>query len=99
MIEGYGRVGAIEKMLFFLKRMPAEGKSPGWLALLGTLKALVLVREWELVRDLVRDVADEKEGLFRVGSRGWRGKEEFWALVEDLKDSGVEIPMRRAEGL
>ncbi|KAL9121629.1 MAG: hypothetical protein Q9187_001807 [Circinaria calcarea] len=95
MIEGYSRVGEIEKMLAFLRRMPAEGKTPGWIALLGVLRALAQVQEWDLVRDLVRDVVDER-ALFRNGSRGWKGEEEFWALVESLRARGVNVPERPA---
>lgn len=93
MIEGYSRIGEIEKMLAFLRRMPREGKTPGWIALLGVLRALAAVEEWNLARDLVTDVVDEK-GLFRNGSRGWRGEEEFWGLVGSLRGRGVEVPGR-----
>ena len=95
MIEGYGRVGAIDKMLAVLRRMPSEGKRPGWIALLGALKALVQAQEWSLVTDLVGGVVEEKEGLLRYGSRGWRGKEEFWEFVEVMRDRGLEMPCRR----
>ncbi|MCJ1437496.1 RNA polymerase I enhancer binding protein [Xylographa pallens] len=98
MIEGYGRVGVIDRMLAVLRRMPGEGKRPGWIALLGALRALALAEEWGLVADLVRDVANEKEGLLRFGSRGWRGKEEFWELVEVLRGRGVEMPGRGGVG-
>ncbi|MCJ1394459.1 hypothetical protein MMC18_007337 [Xylographa bjoerkii] len=94
MIEGYGRVGAIDKMLAVLRRMPSEGKRPGWIALLGALRALAEAEEWNLVRDLARDVAEEKEGLLRFGSRGWRGQEEFWEFVEVLRGRGLEMPGR-----
>ncbi|MCJ1255914.1 hypothetical protein MMC24_003732 [Lignoscripta atroalba] len=91
MIEGYGGVGEIEKMLTILRRMPSEGKAPGWIALLCVLRALVQTQEWDLVRDLVRDLVDE-DGLFRHGSRGWRGRDEFWSLVADLRARGIDIP-------
>ncbi|MCJ1379534.1 hypothetical protein MMC17_002635 [Xylographa soralifera] len=94
MIEGYGRVGAIDKMLAVLRRMPGEGKRPGWIALLGALRALAQAEEWVLVADLVRDVADEKEGLLRFGSRGWRGEGDFWDFVEMLRGRGLEMPGR-----
>ncbi|MCJ1289020.1 hypothetical protein MMC34_000552 [Xylographa carneopallida] len=94
MIEGYGRVGALDKMLALLRRMPGEGKRPGWIALLGSLRALAQAEEWGLVADLVRDVADEKEGLLRFGSRGWKGEDEFWDFVEVLRERGLEMPGR-----
>ena len=93
MIEGYARVGQIDKMLKFLRLMPKEGKRTGWLALLGALKALVKVREWEMVYDLVRDVQDANRLLLH-GSRGWKGEEEFWDLVETLRREGFEVPER-----
>lgn len=86
MIENYGRVGEIEKMLFFMRRMPQEGKSPSWVALGAVLRALVRIEEWESVRELVRDVEDEKEGLLRYGMGGWRGREEFWEMVGEVRD-------------
>ncbi|MCJ1479091.1 hypothetical protein MMC13_007775 [Lambiella insularis] len=94
MIEGYGRAGALEKMLALLRRMPSAGKKPGWIALLGALKALAEAEEWDLVRDLVRDVANEKCGLLRLGKRGWRGEEEFWDFVEALRVPAMDIPLR-----
>ncbi|MCJ1483260.1 hypothetical protein MMC06_003427 [Schaereria dolodes] len=94
MIEGYSRAGGTEKMLSFLRRMPSEGKAPGWIALLCALRALAQVEEWDLVRDLISDLVNEN-GLLRHGSRGWRGQEEFWGLVDELKARGVDIPTLR----
>ena len=88
MIENYARVGETEKMLSILRRMPEEGKSPGWMALLACLRALVEAREWESVRELVRDVEDEK-GLFRHGNGPWRGKDAFWELVAEVRSEGL----------
>lgn len=98
MIEGYGRAGALDKMLALLRRMPSAGKKPGWIALLGALKALAEAKEWDLVKDLVRDVADEREGLLRLGSRGWRGEQEFWDFVEALQRRGVVISLHGIGG-
>lgn len=87
MIENYARVGETEKMLMILKRMPEEGKSPGWMALLACLRVLVQEGEWEAVRDLVRDVESE-EGLFRHGNGAWKGKDAFWELVKEVREGG-----------
>lgn len=95
MIEGYARIGQLDKMLNFLRKMPAVGKKPGWLALLEALKTLVRAEEWDLVRDLVRDVQDERGALRRGGIRGWRGEQEFWGAVEELKGRGMDLPVRR----
>ena len=91
-IEGYGRFGAIEKMLAALRAMPRAGHTPGWLALLQVLRALVREKEWDLVKDLVTDVVNEKEGLLKLGTRGWKGEDEFWELVNDLRADGLELP-------
>lgn len=84
-IEHYAAIGETEKMLLMLRRMPDEGKSPGWLALLACLRALVQAGEWESVADLVRDV-ERQDGVLRHGSGLWRGKDDFWALVEEVKE-------------
>ena len=79
-------------MLSFLSQMHKAGKVPGWIALFTALEALVQAQEWELVKNLVRDVIAE-EGLLRNGIRGWRGEQEFWEMVEDLKLSGLDLPV------
>jgi len=91
MIEGYARIGHLDKMLTFLRRMPAAGKTPGWWALLEALRTLVRAEEWDLVRDLVGDV--QEGGVLTAGRvRGWRGEEEFWGMVEELRGRGLEVP-------
>ena len=92
MIEGYGRIGEVDSMLSFLSQMHKAGKVPGWIALSTALRALVQAQEWDLVKNLVRDVIAE-EGLLRHGTRGWRGELEFWEMVEDLSLSGVDMPV------
>ncbi|KAI4250785.1 MAG: hypothetical protein LQ352_005254, partial [Teloschistes flavicans] len=42
MVEGYARVQSVERMLFFLRRIPHEGKAPGWRCLRVVLGTLVL---------------------------------------------------------
>ena len=87
-LELYARAAETEKMLLVLRRLPALGKSPGWLALLACLRALVAAREWESVADLVRDVEHEN-GLLRHGTSAWRGKDAFWHLVDEVKQQGL----------
>lgn len=87
MIENYARVGETEKMLIILRRMPEEGKTPGWMALLACLRALVKSGEWDAVRDLIRDVKSE-DGLFRHGNGAWKGKDAFWELVGSVREGG-----------
>ena len=87
MIEGYARVGEAERMLFFLRLMPKKGKVPGWVALVEVLRALVRTEEWDMVRDLVVDV-EKESGLFKHGQRGAQGKDEFWGLVQLVRERG-----------
>ena len=87
MIESYAQVGETEKMLLTLRRMPQEGQSPSWMALLACLKALVEQQEWENVRELVRDVEDVN-GVLRHGSGPWKGKDAFWRLWRRLGGEG-----------
>ena len=91
MIEGYARVGAVEKMLAFLRRMPQEGKSPGWVALHAVLQSLVRAHEWDMVQDLVRDVGGT-DGIFRNTLRFSWGKKDFWDLVDDVRRRGIALP-------
>ena len=85
MVEGYARLGMIEEMLRFLRRMPEEGKVPGWKALKMSLRALVEREEWGLCEGLVRDV-EREGGLLDLGQRGWEGKKEFWGIVGELRE-------------
>ena len=87
MIESYAQVGETEKMLLTLRRMPQQGQSPGWMALLACLKALVEQQEWENVRELVRDVEDVN-GVLRHGNGPWKGKDAFWELVGEVRMEG-----------
>lgn len=96
-IEGYAQLGEMEKMLNFLRLMPAEGKIPGWVALAQALRTLVTREEWDLCSDLVEDVEGDG-GLLRLGKRGWRGEDEFWMLVAELRSRGlIGGSARRAE--
>ncbi|KAL8644538.1 MAG: hypothetical protein Q9210_007207, partial [Variospora velana] len=80
MVEGYAKVGAVEKMLFFLRKIPREGKSPRWRCLVDVLNTLIAEGEWGLLGDLVADVEDTREGLMRYadGNIPSMWKEEFW---------------------
>lgn len=89
MIEGYARIGEIEKMIFFLKRASMEGKTPSWVALAEAMKALYEAHEWELVRDLVADVLDADNGVLRHGEGGKTGRDRFWGMVDELVQKGV----------
>lgn len=89
MIEGYARMGEVEKMLQFVRRAPKEGKSPSWMALLAVLKELVRQQEWVFVKEFVADVSDQEEGLLRHGEGSKVGRDWFWELVDDLRGGGV----------
>ena len=94
MIEHYSRIGEVEKALSFVRLMPRLGKTPGWLALRRVLDALVLVEEWDMIKDLVKDVVDPTSRFFMHGTRGWKGEDEFWALVDVLRARGLDLPNR-----
>lgn len=89
MIEGYARMGEVEKMLQFVRKAPKEGKSPSWMALLAVLKELVRQQEWIFVKEFVADVSDQEEGLLRHGEGSKLGRDWFWELVDDLRRGGV----------
>ena len=93
MIENYSRIGQVEKALGFVRLMPKLGKTPGWLALHAVLDALVHVEEWGIIKDLLKDVVDPKQ-FFKHGTRGWRGEDDFWDLVNVLRARGLELPTR-----
>lgn len=90
LIEGYADIDEVEEALKFLRLVPEEGKSPGWVTLSRVLRALVRAREWGWVAELVDDV-EREGGLLRHGHRGKRPgryEAEFWALVEELRGKG-----------
>lgn len=89
MIEGYADADEIEKALKFLRWMPNEGKSPGWTALWKVLLALDRAQEWDLCKELMRDVVDLNGGLLRHGQSSWTGKRQFYELVDELRAKGV----------
>lgn len=88
MIEGYANHGEIEKALQFLRFVPLEGKKPSWWALYRVLAALERRGEWDLCRELMQDVEDPK-GLLRHGQGLFRGKTQFFGLVDRLREEGV----------
>lgn len=88
MIQGYADHDEIEKALEFLRMVPDEGKKPSWWALYRVLAALDRGREWDLCRELMEDVEDPR-GLFRHGQGMFRGKRQFYELVDSLRGNGV----------
>ncbi|KAL8799058.1 MAG: hypothetical protein Q9182_006183 [Xanthomendoza sp. 2 TL-2023] len=95
MVEGYAAARLTERMLYFLRRIPHEGKSPTWKCLLVVLNTLAEIGEWSLVKELVEDVKDRKNGLRRYADEGWKGgrmEEEFWLTVKSLADLIHEAP-------
>ena len=87
MIEGYARCLEIEKTLYFLRKMPHQGMSPGWGALLETLRALVAKEEWELAEELVKDV--EEGEWSQWGNGPIKEKAEFVGMVDGLREEGL----------
>lgn len=87
-VQGYANNDEIEKALQFVRRVPEEGKKPTWWALYRILAALERGREWDLCKDLMVEIEDPK-GLFRHGQGLFRGKREFYELVDQLRAEGV----------
>ncbi len=90
MIEGYANHDEIEKALQFLRIVPREGKRPSWWALFRTLAALERRGEWGLCGELMEDIEDPK-GLLRHGPGVFRGKRQFYELVDELRGRGVAM--------
>lgn len=88
LIEGYASIGEIEKALKILREIPERGKTPGYVALQVLLRKMAEMGEWELCRELVGDV-EREGGLLRHGVGGWRGKGQWWALVDELRGRGL----------
>ena len=91
MIEGYADVDKIEKALVILRMMPNEGKSPGWTALWRVLAALERAWEWDMCKELMRDIVDQNEGLLRHGQSSWDGKSQFYELVDEIRKKGINL--------
>jgi len=83
MIEGYAKLGRIDKMTTFLKRMSEERKQPSWGTLAVVVKTLANSGEWlgaqEIVKDfqIVRNVTENRP----IG----RAEEKFWKIVNELE--------------
>ncbi len=88
MIEGYANHGEIEKALKFLRLVPMEGKKPSWWALYRVLAALERRGEWDLCQELMQDIEDPT-GLLRHGQGMFRGKRQFYEIVDALRERGV----------
>ncbi len=88
LIEGYASLGEIEKALKILREIPERGKTPGYVALQVLLRKMAEMGEWELCREMVGDV-EREGGLLRHGVGGWRGKGQWWALVDELRGRGL----------
>ncbi|KAL9026090.1 MAG: hypothetical protein Q9196_005195 [Gyalolechia fulgens] len=86
MVEGYARVRAVERMMFFLRRIAKDGNSPRWGCLVVVLTALMDTGEWGLVRELIADAGDTRDGLMKYADRNVasRSKEEFWGIVDGI---------------
>ncbi|KAL8846577.1 MAG: hypothetical protein Q9221_008343 [Calogaya cf. arnoldii] len=94
MVEGYAASRLVERMLYFLRRIPHEGKSPTWGCLSVVFNTLIDVGEWGHVKELITDVKDRKSGLRRFADEGWkRGKQEreFWFTVDNIKHRTEEL--------
>lgn len=94
LVEGYAAARFVERMLYFLRRIPHEGKSPTWNCLSVVLNTLIQVGEWGLVKELITDVKDRRSGLRRFADEGWKGgraEEEFWVTVDNIQHRIEEL--------
>ncbi|KAL8643713.1 MAG: hypothetical protein Q9226_008167 [Calogaya cf. arnoldii] len=94
MVEGYAASRLVERMLYFLRRIPHEGKSPTWGCLSVVLNTLIEVGEWSLVKELITDVKDRRSGLRRFADEGWKGDKQeaqFWFTVDNIKHRTEEL--------
>ncbi|KAI4192540.1 MAG: hypothetical protein LQ346_004252 [Caloplaca aetnensis] len=93
MVEGFAKVGEVEKMMFFLRRFAKEGKSPRWMCLKDVLDTLIEENDWELVKELVKDVRDTRNGLMRYADENTGGttRQAFWERVNDVKGRIEEV--------
>lgn len=87
MIEMYARVGETGQALMFLGRMSNQGNKPSKSALMELLEALMKQGQWDRVRELVRDIKEEKGfvkgGIKFVMRPGFESK--FWSYIEEVQ--------------
>ena len=94
MVKGYAAARLVERMLYFLRRIPHEGKSPTWNCLSVVLNTLIQIGEWSLVRELITDVKDRRSGLRRFADERWQGgtaEDGFWVTVDSVKHRIQEL--------
>lgn len=83
-IEGYAKVGDTGSALSILGRSEQGSKTAGWWALTSVLESLSRNGEWELARQVVRNVRADKGGPPHREAKGVDGQHAFWTLVHDL---------------
>jgi pentatricopeptide repeat protein len=83
MVEGYAKLGRIDKMTTFLKRMSEQRKQPSWGTLATVVKTLANSGEWLGAQEIIKD--------FRIGRSisedrpMGRPEEKFWKIVKELE--------------
>ena len=87
MVAGYASVRNVERMLYFLLRLPREGKAPGWRCVKVVVETLVECEEWGLLGEVVRDLRDGREGLRRWADEDVESEfeGEVWGIVEGVR--------------
>jgi pentatricopeptide repeat protein len=81
-IEGYASVGDTANALAVLGRVDKKGSRVGWPALEIVLRALVENGEWEMARQVVRNVKMDRGGPPDIDQKGVEGQHSFWRAVE-----------------
>jgi len=82
-IEGYASVSDTANALAVLGRVDKKGSRVGWPALEMVLRALVENKEWEMARQVVRNVKMDRGGPPDINQKGVEGQHSFWRAVGD----------------
>ncbi|KAI9741787.1 MAG: hypothetical protein M1834_000173 [Cirrosporium novae-zelandiae] len=83
LVEGYGRIGEVSKMMYFFRTMHQRGETSGWIARTQVLEALTTAREWDILSEIIKD-AKEKKAAFKSEPKAKKGRDRFWDLVREL---------------
>ena len=98
MIEGWAWIGQINQAMEFMHRAPDVmlGQGIRWTAVTALVRLLLSHGRFGDAEQMVMDVLCRR-GLFKSGLRGLNGQDSFWATVDEMKASGLEIPRELLE--
>lgn len=84
-IEGYARLGDTSSALNILGRVDKEESRVGWPALQMVISALAENGEWDLAKQVVRNVRTDRGAPPGKNEKGVEGQHSFWNTVADLR--------------